>query len=171
MAGPRQTSPEGQRIHRELADRIRVVLDDQRLVSLDTLLALGDGLSAMKQASAGSGTSDKLVPLAEQLTEFQMPQPIFTRRERTDFTAGTYNNRHTELEMRTDITKVLKLGSSAEIEQARGQLSPFLRDTLVGMNYAYYEPPGAQALHHNPLLIRSHDFSGETVIGMEESLW
>ena len=43
IAGPRQTSAEGQRIHAELADRIRAVLDDQRLVSLDTLLALGDG--------------------------------------------------------------------------------------------------------------------------------
>ena len=51
IAGPRQTNPEGQRIHRELADRIRAVLDDQRLVSLDTLLALGDGLSAMAQGA------------------------------------------------------------------------------------------------------------------------
>jgi hypothetical protein len=37
----------------------------------------------------------------------------------------------------------------------------------VGLNYAYYEPPGAQILHHNPLFIRSHDFSAETVMGME----
>ena len=48
---------------------------------------------------------------------------------------------------------------------------PFCRDTLVGLNYAYYEPPGAQALHNNPLLIRSHDFSGETVMGVEDSVW
>ncbi len=39
-------------------------------------------------------------------------------------------------------------------------LTPFLRDTLVGLNYAYYEPPGAQMLHNNPLFVRSHDFSG-----------
>jgi hypothetical protein len=172
MAGPRQMSPEAQRIHGELADRIRVVLDDQRLVSLDTLLTLGDGLSAMKQASAGSAMSDKLAPLAEQLTEFQMPQPIFTRGERTEFTAGTYNNRHTELEMRTSVGKILKApASSAQLEEARGQLAPFLRDTLVGFSYAYYQPPGAQALHNNSLVIRSHDFSGETIMGMEGSLW
>ena len=37
----------------------------------------------------------------------------------------------------------------------------------MGLNYAYYEPPGAQVLHHNPLLVRSHDFSGDTVAGVE----
>ncbi len=169
MAGPRQTDTEGQRVHRELADRIRVVLDDQRLVSLDTLLALGDGL---RGAAHGNAPDDGLLPLAEELTEFQMPRPIFTKGERTEFTTGTYNNRHTDLEMRTDIAKLVSSkASSAELEQARGELVPFLRDTLVGLSYAYYEPPGAQALHNNPLLIRSHDFSGETVIGIEESVW
>ena len=39
-----------------------------------------------------------------------------------------------------------------------------------GLNYAYYEPPGAQALHNNPLFVRSHDFAGETVEGMK-TLW
>src|SRR6266496_5628670 len=38
---------------------------------------------------------------------------------------------------------------------------------LVGLNYAYYEPPGAQLLLNNPLLVRQHDFAGETVIGIE----
>jgi hypothetical protein len=169
IAGPRQTNSEGQRIHREVAERIRAVLDDQRLVSLDTLLALGDGLTPTPQ---GIPAGDTLLPLAEQLGEFQMPRPIFTNSERTTFTAGSYNNHHTDLEMRTDIAKVLKSKASGpELEQARGQLVPFFRDTLVGFSYAYYEPPGAQALHNNPLLIRSHDFSGETVMGTEDSLW
>jgi hypothetical protein len=169
IAGPRQTNSEGQRIHRELAERIRAVLDDQRLVSLDTLLALGDGMTPTPQ---GTPAGDRLLPLAEQLGEFQMPRPIFTSSERTMFTAGSYNNRHTEIEMRTDLAKILKSQvSGPELEQARGLLAPFLRDTLVGFSYAYYEPPGSQALHNNPLLIRSHDFSGETVMGTEESLW
>jgi hypothetical protein len=169
IAGPRQTNSEGQRIHRELAERIRAVLDDQRLVSLDTLLALGDGMTPTPQ---GTPAGDRLVPLAEQLGEFQMPRPIFTSTERTTFTAGSYNNRHTEIEMHTDLAKILKSQvSGPELDQARGLLAPFLRDTLVGFSYAYYEPPGSQALHNNPLLIRSHDFSGETVMGTEESLW
>src|SRR2546426_11563598 len=70
--------------------------------------------------------------------------------------------------MRTDLAKVIKSpGSRAQLEEARGQLAPFVRDALVGLNYAYYEPPGAQLLHHNPLFVRSHDFSGDTVAGVE----
>jgi len=169
LAGPPQMTPEGQRIHRELADRIRSVMEDQRLVSLDTLLGLGNGLVGLEQ---GSGKPDRLIPLADELTEFQMPRPIFTKSERTEFTAGAYNNRHTELQMRTDLTKVLNSPvSKDQLEEARGELAPFFRDTLVGFSYAYYEPPGAQAVHNNPLLVRSHDFAGETVMGMEESLW
>jgi hypothetical protein len=61
-------------------------------------------------------------------------------------------------------------GSPQKLEAARGLLAPFLRDTLVGLNYAYYEPPGSQILHINPLFVRSHDFSGETVTGVRE-LW
>jgi len=60
--------------------------------------------------------------------------------------------------------------SPKQREEARGQLATFLRDTLVGMNYAYYEPPDSQVMHHNPLFVRSHDFSGDTVMGVEQ-LW
>ena len=42
----------------------------------------------------------------------------------------------------------------------RGELSGFLRDTLVGFNYMHYAPPGAQVLRTNPLFVRSHDFIG-----------
>src|SRR5438105_5418257 len=70
--------------------------------------------------------------------------------------------------MRTNLAKIIKSPSSSEqLVEARGQLAPFLRDTLVGLNYAYYEPPGAQILHNNPLFVRSHDFSGFSIIGAE----
>jgi hypothetical protein len=75
------------------------------------------------------------------------------------------------LQVKTDLTKVIKTpGTRAQLEAARGQLSPLLRDALVGLNYAYYEPPGAQILHINPLFVRSHDFLGITVTGSER-LW
>jgi hypothetical protein len=168
LAGPQQISPEGQRAHQEVANRMRSVLDGQRLVSLDTLLALGEGLHEMAR---GKATSDKLLPLAGELREFEMPRAIFTGSERTEWAAGTYNNRHTELQMRTDLTETLKSPRSRDqLEESRGLLAPFLRDTLVGLNYAYYEPPGAQVLHNNPLFVRSHDFSGDTVLGVER-LW
>jgi hypothetical protein len=36
------------------------------------------------------------------------------------------------------------------------------------LNYAYYEPPGAQILHNNPLFVRSHDFTEISVVGTEQ---
>lgn len=168
LAGPQQRTPEGSRIHRELAERIQAVLNAQRLVSLDTLLELGAGL---KEMAHGAAIGDQMVPLAEELREFQMPRPIFSNSERTQWASGIYNDHHTELQMKTDLVKAIKSsGSHAELEEMRGQLSPFLRDTLVGLNYAYYEPPGAQVLLNNPLFVRSHDFAGETVMGVE-GLW
>jgi len=168
LAGPHQSTPEAQRMHQLIANRIRSVLDEQRLVSLDTLLALGDGL---RDVAKGNLSGDALLPLAGELREFEMPQPIFRNSERERWAAGIYNNHHTELQMRTNLAKTIKSPASPEqIAEARGQLAPFLRDTLVGLNYAYYEPPGAQILHHNPLFVRSHDFAGDTVIGLER-LW
>ena len=168
LAGPPQTTLDGHRMHAEVANRIRAVLDDQRLVSLDTLLALGKGLSNIER---GQGSDDSLTSLAGELREFEMPRPIFSNSERTEWAAGLYNNHHTDVEMRTDVAKIIKASSSrARLEEARGQMTPFLRDTLVGLNYAYYEPPGAQILHNNPLFVRSHDFDGDTVSGVEH-LW
>jgi hypothetical protein len=167
LAGPEEPGV-GQRVHTEIAKRIHSVMEGQRLVPLDTLLALDEGF---KRVEAGEVQGSTLVPLAGELREFEMPRPIFTSSERTEWAAGIYNNHHTELQMQTDLTKVLKGSAShAKLEEARGQLAPFLRDTLVGLNYAYYEPPGAQLLRINPLFVRSHDFSGDSVTGIE-GLW
>ncbi|HEX6496177.1 MAG TPA: hypothetical protein VF018_11880 [Acidobacteriaceae bacterium] len=165
LAGPPQSTADGQRMHAEIAARIRSVLDDQRLVSLDTLFALSDGLQQMER---GAHVGSSLVPLAEDLRGFEMPQQIFTQNEKIEWAPTIYSSRHAELQIKTDLTKTLKAPSSrAQLEVARGQLAPFVRDTLVGLNYAYYEPPGAQVLHNNPLFVRSHDFSGFSVIGAE----
>jgi hypothetical protein len=162
LAGVRQTSSEGQRIHREIAGNIRSVLQDQRLVSTDTLFALDDGLKQSEPAA----NKDALLTLASELRDFEMPQPIFTNSERTRWAAGIYNNSHTDAQMHTDLAKVISSPSTPEQrDKARGRLATFMRDTLVGMNYAYYEPPSSQVLHNNPLFVRSHDFAGESVIG------
>jgi hypothetical protein len=165
LAGPAQSGSEGQQVRQEIATRMRTVMDDQRLVSLDALFALADGLSRM---SNGDPAPDNLLPLARQIREFEMPRPFFTPTERTEWAAGLYNSGHATLQTRTDLTKVIQIpGSPAELENARGELAPFLRDTLVGLNYAYYEPPSAQALHSDPLFVRSHDFTGDMSPGAD----
>ncbi len=165
VAGPHPTSPNRAQIREEIADRIRSVLEAQRLVSLDTLLALGDGLPLVAQ---GKAQAETLVPLAEELREFEMPKPIFSTGEKIEWTAGRFGDAHTQAEMDTNIVEALRTpGAPKEMANARGRLVPFLRDFLTGLNYAYYEPPGAQMLHNNPLFIRRHDFSGESSRGSE----
>ena len=168
LAGPAQKSPEAAQVHDEMARRIRAVLDDQRLVSLDNLFGLYDGLGDMAK---GAKNGDSLLPLAGTLREFEMPRPIFTEGERVTWSPTIYTNRHAELQVRTDLTKVIKApGTPAQLEAAQARLAPFLRDTLVGLNYAYYEPPGAQILHSNPLFVRSHDFSAASIQGIDQ-IW
>jgi hypothetical protein len=167
LAGPAQSHPAGQQVRQELANRIRSVMDGQRLVPLDTLLALGDGLNELAE---GKQVGDSLIPLAGELKEFEMPRPMFTASERSEWAAGFYNTRHSSLQTRTDLMKIIKSPNShKELSEARGIVTPFLRDTLVGLNYAYYEPPGAQILLNNPLYVRSHDFSGEMAMGGGQS--
>ena len=168
LAGPPQKGPRATKIRTEMADRMRLVMDDQRLTSLDTLLELSDGLSAMAH---GAPRSDRLVSLAGSLREFELPRPIFTESERYEWAPDMIRQRHASLQIHTDLVKVIEQPNTpAKLEAARGQLAPFLRDTLVGLTYAYYEPPGSQVLHINPMFVRSHDFAGVTVIG-EEHIW
>jgi hypothetical protein len=168
LAGPVQATPDGQQVHAVLAGRIRSVLNDQRLVSLDTLFALSDGLNGMAQ---GHPANDRLLGLAEELRDFELPRQIFSKNEKVDWAPRANTGHHAELQAKTDLTRVIKTpGTHAQLAAARGQLAPLLRDALVGLNYAYYEPPGAQILHINPMFVRSHDFLGVSVSGSER-LW
>ncbi|HEX8710708.1 MAG TPA: hypothetical protein VF730_02460, partial [Terracidiphilus sp.] len=168
LAGPQQKSEIGKRVHEELVERISGVLDDQRLVSLDSLFGLFDGLN---QLAHGQQVSNSLLGMAGDLREFELPRPIFSGSERTSWSPVVYSSRHAELQVRTDLTKVIRTpGSAAQLEEARGRLVPFLRDSLVGLVYAYYEPPGAQVLRNNPLFVRAHDFSAASVQGVKE-IW
>ncbi len=167
LAGPQQMSGEARQVQLGLANQMRSIMDAQRLVSLDTLFALRDGLN---EVARGDKTAKALMPLAGELQEFQMPKPLFTSSERTEWTAGLYGGPRTPAQRQTDLVKMLKPPlNPKELADAQAQLVPFLRSTLVGLNYAYYAPPGAQMLFNNPLFVRSHDFSGQATRGREQS--
>lgn len=168
LAGPPQTSPVAERIRASLVQRIQSAVQDQRLSTLDTIFELGHGILEMEH---GAKISGRLVPLAASVQQFQMPRPIFTQSEKSEWAAGVYTNRHAQLQTKIDLVKTIKdPHSTKDLEKARGRLASFLRDTLVGLNYAYYEPPGSQLLHNNPLFVRSHDFARQTIISTEP-LW
>ena len=165
VAGPPPSNSRRAEIREEIANRMRSVLEAQRLVSLDTMLALGDGLP---QVAQGRVKAETLFPLAQELREFEMPKPIFSTGEKITWTYTHFGDTHTQAEMDTNIDQVLRAPRDPkELANARGRLVPFLRDFLTGLNYAYYEPPGAQMLHNNPLFIRRHDFSGDASMGSE----
>jgi hypothetical protein len=164
LAGPRQRETQGDAVRMEIAAKMRAVMDDQRLTSLDTLAALDRGLNAMAQ---GAPVGKEMAALAGQLREFEMPRRIFTESEKVEWAPGVFSQRHVELQMHTDLAKAIEQPTAARLEAARGRLAPFLRDTLVGLNYAYYESPGSQILHINPVFVRRHDFAAETVQGID----
>jgi hypothetical protein len=166
LAGPNLISPEAQQAKAELARKMTSVLDSQRLVSLDTLFALGTGL---EQLADGKTTPESLLPLAVQLREFELPRPIFSRTLEEIQAGRQFSDvRHTTLQTRTDLQKIIKSGSARERADARGRLAPFLRDTLVGLNYTYYDPPGAHMLYNNAIFVRSHDYSESFGTGLEQ---
>ncbi|HEX5483045.1 MAG TPA: hypothetical protein VFZ08_10525 [Terriglobia bacterium] len=167
LAGPRQSSPAGQRVRQDLVYRIGSVMLAQRLVSLDTLFALGNGL---EQMAHGRPATPGLIHLAGDLQELPMPKPLFTSGERASWNYGLFADSHLQAESETNFTKIIRSSRSVKkLEETRGQLVPFLRDTLVGLNYAYYQPPGAQVLYNDPNFVRSHDFLGEALTGRDQS--
>lgn len=166
LAGPQMPGEAAQQSRVQMEDKLRVALGTQRLVSIENLFQLAEGLDQMSQ---GQGSVENVMRLAASLKEFEMPQPLFTRSERAEWASGLHNNPHTALQTRTDLAKVIeKSRQPGAKKDARGILTPFLRDTMVGLNYAYYEPPGAQMIHNNPLFVRQHNFSGQMTMKGDE---
>ena len=112
-------------MHDEMAGRLRTVLEDQRLVSLDTLFALSDGLGKMSQT--GEKGSDELLALSGELREFELPRPIFSNSEKVSWAPAVYTTHHAELQVQTDLTKVIKgPGTRTQLDdRPRGSLLRF----------------------------------------------
>jgi len=144
---------------RMIQDVIRV-FEAQRLVSLTTLIDLADNLDSV-------GRGEKLNTalagrLATRITEVQLPRTAITGEEKSALAYGYWTERHVDSQRKINLRAVIDKAANdaAKLKDIRGQLAPFLRDTLVGLNYVHYAPPGAQVLLTNPLFVRSHDFIG-----------
>jgi hypothetical protein len=142
-----------------LQDMTRV-LEAQRIVSLDTLFDLEDNLQAVAR---GEKPDVALVNrLTGRISEIQLPRASLTSVEKNALAFGYWTERHIENQRRANLRAAMieRSADKERLKGARGLLAPFLRDTLVAFNYAYYTPPGAQVLYTNPLFVRSHDFLG-----------
>ncbi|MCX6623111.1 MAG: hypothetical protein NTY38_18995, partial [Acidobacteria bacterium] len=82
--------------------------------------------------------------------------------EKNSMAFGYYTDRHVDAQRKLNLRASIDKGANdpEKLKDLRGSLTPFLRDTLVGLSYVHYAPPGAQILLTNPLFVRSHDFIG-----------
>lgn len=142
-----------------LADMLRA-FEAQRLVSLKLLFDLDDHLEALSRGEPLN--AQLLARLAARVSDLNLPKASLTTAERNSMAFGYYAERHIDQQRKLNLRAVVaKAGGQADkLKEARGLLAPLLRDTLVGLLYIHYAPPGAQLLYTNPLFARSHDFIG-----------
>ncbi len=152
--------PTDEDTHRVLIAEMQKVFDAQRLVSLKVIFDIDENLEA---PSNGGKTNVALVNrLSSRITDQQPPRSSLSGAERNAMAFGYWVDKHIENERKTNFRAILdKAGTDPiKLKEARGQLTSFLRDTLVGLAYIHYAPPGAQVLFTNPHFVRSHDFLG-----------
>jgi hypothetical protein len=136
------------------------ILEAQHIVSLKTLFDLADHLDSLGK---GEKLNTALVNrLASRISEIQLPRAALTTVEKNAYAFGYWTERHVENQRKVNLRAVIDraAGNAEKLKDARGVLTPFLRDTLVALNYVHYAPPGAQVLFTNPLFVRGHDFLG-----------
>ncbi|MDW8130174.1 MAG: hypothetical protein RMI94_06465 [Bryobacterales bacterium] len=136
------------------------LFEAQRLLPLNLLFEVADHLEAVARGERVNATL--LNRLSARLGEMQLPRAVLSTVERNAFAYGYWTERHIEAQRRLNLRASVEraAGNPARVRELRGLLAPLLRDTLVGLNYIHYAPPGGQLLLTNPLFVRSHDFIG-----------
>jgi hypothetical protein len=136
------------------------VFEGQRLVSLKTLFDLADHLESL---SKGEKLNTALLNrLASRVSDLNLPKSSLSAQEKNSFAFGFWTEKHIDMQRKLNLRSVIDkaAGQPEKLGESRALLTPLLRDTLVGLLYVHYAPPGAQILYTNPLFARSHDFVG-----------
>ncbi len=150
--------------HAALVTELDRVFEAQKLIGLNTFFDLDDQLARLGKGEKADTAA--LNRLAAKVSDLNLPKATLSTAERLSSAFGYWVDHHIDserkLNFRASLDKVQ--GSPDKIRDLRGLLSGSLRDSIVGLVYAYYAPPGAQILYTNPLFVRSHDFIGLQVI-------
>ena len=153
--------PKDDEAHQLLVQDMIRIFEAQKLVSLKLLADVQAQLDAM---SKGEKLNVAVVNrLQARMAELQLPRAAMTGAEKNALSFGYWTEKHIESQRKMNLRAMLEKAGPVDagrLNSARAQLAPLLRDTLVGMNYLYYAPPGAQILKTNPVFVRSHDFLG-----------
>jgi hypothetical protein len=144
----------------EMEEEMLRILDAQRLVSLDTLFQLSDLLESGQRPDKAATV--QLAKLAGRVAEVPLPRAPLTLVERNAMSFGFWAGKHLDAERKLNLRLAIEkaAGDPARLKDLPELLAPLLRDSLLGLSYAYYAPPGAQVLYTNPVFVRSHDFIG-----------
>ncbi|MBI2690189.1 MAG: hypothetical protein HYX27_28110 [Acidobacteria bacterium] len=146
--------------HTQLVQDMIRIIEAQRLVSLK---ALGDLAAHLEGLGKGAKLDPGIVQrVSGRLSEIQLPRAGLTGVEKNSLIFGYWSERHIENQRKLNLRAMVERAGAdpAKLADVRGALAPLLRDTLVGLNYGHYAPPGAQILYTNPVFVRSHDFLG-----------
>ena len=144
----------------EMEEEMLRILDAQHLISLDRLFQLSDLLQSGRQPDKAA--TAQLTKLAGRIAEVPLPRAPLTVVERSGVSFGFWTGKHLDAERKLNLRLAIEKagGDPARLKELTELLAPLLRDSLVGLSYAYYAPPGAQVLLTNPVFVRSHDFIG-----------
>jgi hypothetical protein len=161
LVGKVQNNPDRQSPEISPAEQFLRVFDAQRLVPIDDLFSVAD------HSSGASADAKAIAGIQSQLSRFQESETLrsgLSSEEKSMLSLGYWSERHVDQERKLNLEALQK---NVEKKDVRALLAPFLRDSLVGILYSYYAPPGAQLLLTNPLFVRTHDFVGTQGLPME----
>jgi len=154
------TNGEGSEAQTQVVEEMIRIFEAQRLISLTSLFELVDNL---ERVAKGEKANMTLVnKTAGRIAEIQLPRASLSSVEKNSLSFGFWSEKHIETQRKLNLRALIDKASTdpKKLDDVRSLFAPFLRDTLVGLNYVHYAPPGAQILRTNPLFVRSHDFIG-----------
>ena len=146
--------------HEEMIARFNTLFTQQKLVSIKTLFDLADHL---ERVSRGESFNIAMANrLAETISDVRLPQSELSTEEANAIGMDNGVDRRIRQQRELNLRRLVDRadGDPAELLKIRGAIAPILRDSLVGLVYVYYSPPGAELIRSNPLFVRSHDFVG-----------
>jgi hypothetical protein len=151
--------------HNQLVEDMIRIFEAQRLISLASIFDLVDHLE--KLAKGEKVPSALITKTAARISEIQLPRNSLSGAENNSLSFGYWPEKHIEAERKLNLRAFIDRAGAdpKKLDEVRGLMAPFLRDTLIGLNYVHYAPPGAQVLYTNPLFVRSHDFVGQQGTG------
>src|SRR5690606_22898341 len=100
--------------------------------------------------------------LAETISDVRLPQSELSTAEANAIGIDNWVDRHIRDQRDLNLQRLVDraAGDLGQMLEIRGTIAPILRDSLVGLVYVYYSPPGAELIRSNPLFVRSPDFAG-----------